>query len=144
MGTDMMTVPTILLRDYIAVHATQDDIEPYLNYYAEGCSFTRTIPEARYKYADAMLDVRLRGNPIIPSEEHNELEKKYARLKHEFEILEDNRNDILEELQRYTKWFNQLAESVEVMREMSTSEDIANAAMTVCDVLTLIEEGHIQ
>ena len=63
----------ITLRDYIAIHATRNDIDPYiLKGYTEeyvydtghGKSYlktreaTRTVEEARYAYADAMLKAR--------------------------------------------------------------------------------------
>lgn len=63
----------ITLRDYIAIHASRNDIDPYiLKGYTEeyvhdtgyGKKFlktrqaTRTVEEARYAYADAMLKAR--------------------------------------------------------------------------------------
>ena len=63
----------ITLRDYIAIHATRNDIDPYIlkgykeeyvvdtgrgRKYFDTREATRTVEQARYAYADAMLKAR--------------------------------------------------------------------------------------
>lgn len=46
------------LRDYFAAKATQEDIEKYLIYSINGMTFDRTREQAKFKYADQMLEAR--------------------------------------------------------------------------------------
>ncbi len=47
------------LRDYLAAHATDRDVEPFQSWYdGDGLLHHRTRPEARYCYANAMLAAR--------------------------------------------------------------------------------------
>ena len=62
----------IALRDYFAAHATRDDIKPYMEgprttqlvkdmngyTYEVNAPIKRTIEQAKYLYADAMLKAR--------------------------------------------------------------------------------------
>ena len=63
----------ITLRDYIAIHASRNDIDPYIlkgykeeyvvdtgrgQKYFDTREATRTVEQARYAYADAMLKAR--------------------------------------------------------------------------------------
>ena len=47
---DVQSSSGMPLRDYIAIHATNEDIEPFLYRYSRA--------EARYKFANSMLKVR--------------------------------------------------------------------------------------
>lgn len=63
-NNDFLSEPGMTLRDYIAIHATDKDIESFRKsvkrrfgpYVIE--HYTLPIPQARYAYADAMLQER--------------------------------------------------------------------------------------
>ena len=51
------------LRDWFATHASQEDIKHHLTWHDEGMViFRRTREQARYHYADAMIEAREFGD----------------------------------------------------------------------------------
>ena len=52
----------ITMRDWFATHASEGDIKQHLTWHAEGTVFSRTREQARYHYADAMIEAREFGD----------------------------------------------------------------------------------
>ena len=50
------------MRDWFATHASEEDIKQHLTWHAEGTVFSRTREQARYHYADAMIEAREFGD----------------------------------------------------------------------------------